>query len=275
MRIFDWLFGRRTDVRSKPIVTARTTPLRSAGTRPNSPHGPFIVWRKGSFPMEVVGESHYQAALEQVCGPHNREGYRVEVNAVLVREPDNPHDPNAVSVEVGGQKVGYLPRENAIRVGGQMDDEGLARVGCGGFISGGWRTNQYDEGLFGIRLAVPNQGWIDMGTGSSRPPAAANRRSAAIARPEPAKEGPLVGQSIVLWGLADTGPEAMELAGLGARIMAGVGRSTTMVVTFEDTLSVGALNSATYRKVQERIEAGSRIEIISLRALKEQLGLLD
>src|SRR3989304_4481039 len=32
----------------------------------------------------------------------------------LVREPDNPHDPNAVRVEWRGRKLGYVPRrENA------------------------------------------------------------------------------------------------------------------------------------------------------------------
>ncbi len=31
---------------------------------------------------------------------------------VLVREPDNPHDPNAVRVEWRGRKLGYVPRRD-------------------------------------------------------------------------------------------------------------------------------------------------------------------
>ena len=34
--------------------------------------------------------------------------------ATLVAEPDNPHDPKAVRVEVGGTHVGYLPRGMAL-----------------------------------------------------------------------------------------------------------------------------------------------------------------
>ena len=31
----------------------------------------------------------------------------------LVREPDNPFDPNAVRVEINGIKFGYIPKEQA------------------------------------------------------------------------------------------------------------------------------------------------------------------
>ena len=42
--------------------------------------------------------------------PELREGDALE----LVREPDNPHDANAVRVEWRGRKLGYVPRrENA------------------------------------------------------------------------------------------------------------------------------------------------------------------
>ena len=41
----------------------------------------------------------------------------MEVYAVLVAEPDNPYDANAVSVWVKGLKVGYLSREDARATG--------------------------------------------------------------------------------------------------------------------------------------------------------------
>lgn len=42
----------------------------------------------------------------------------------LHREGDNPHDPNAVSVRLGGRPVGWLPREVAAEVAPIMDGEG-------------------------------------------------------------------------------------------------------------------------------------------------------
>ena len=39
----------------------------------------------------------------------------------LVREPDNPYDPNAVAVHVEGVKCGYVPRAQAKRLAADMD----------------------------------------------------------------------------------------------------------------------------------------------------------
>jgi hypothetical protein len=47
-----------------------------------------------------------------------REGDRL----ALVREPDNPHDGNAIRVEWRGQKLGYLPRAENRAVAAAMDN---------------------------------------------------------------------------------------------------------------------------------------------------------
>lgn len=39
----------------------------------------------------------------------------------LVREPDNPYDPNAVRVEWRGEKLGYVPRAENADVARHMD----------------------------------------------------------------------------------------------------------------------------------------------------------
>jgi hypothetical protein len=39
----------------------------------------------------------------------------------LVREPDNPFDPNAVRIEWRGHKLGYVPRRENARLARQMD----------------------------------------------------------------------------------------------------------------------------------------------------------
>ena len=40
----------------------------------------------------------------------------------LVREPDNPHDANAVRVEWEGRKLGYVPRASNAALAWAMDD---------------------------------------------------------------------------------------------------------------------------------------------------------
>ena len=41
---------------------------------------------------------------------------------VLIREPDNPHDPNAISVSLGGAfRMGYIPSRLAKDLAPQMD----------------------------------------------------------------------------------------------------------------------------------------------------------
>lgn len=42
----------------------------------------------------------------------------------LVREPDNPHDPNAVRIDWRGQQLGYLPRLENSAVAAEMDRGG-------------------------------------------------------------------------------------------------------------------------------------------------------
>ncbi len=39
----------------------------------------------------------------------------------LVREPENPHDKNAIRVDVGGYFMGYVPKQIAQRIAPEMD----------------------------------------------------------------------------------------------------------------------------------------------------------
>jgi HIRAN domain len=63
--------------------------------------------------VAAVGESNYQEALSHICGSSRWEDVRFDCIAALVREPSNPYDSNAISVQVDGQLVGYLSREDA------------------------------------------------------------------------------------------------------------------------------------------------------------------
>lgn len=40
----------------------------------------------------------------------------------LVRDPDNPHDPNAVRCEIDGVMCGYVPKAQAARLANDMDN---------------------------------------------------------------------------------------------------------------------------------------------------------
>lgn len=64
--------------------------------------------------VAAVGEASYQGALTSVCGSRRWEDVAYECIAGLLPEPDNPHDPNAVQVQVNGLLVGYLSRGDAI-----------------------------------------------------------------------------------------------------------------------------------------------------------------
>ena len=93
----------------------------------------------GKFAMEIVGESHYQGAIERVAGPHTRAGVRKGCLAELYLEPNNPHDPNAVRIEIDGQTVGYLSRNMALAMRRGITKAGVTdkRFGVDAVIVGG------------------------------------------------------------------------------------------------------------------------------------------
>lgn len=68
---------------------------------------------RGRDTLEVVGESHYQEDLWHLAGGFSVDRVRCAVTAVLLPEPDNPHDSNAVKVLIEGHLVGHLSREDA------------------------------------------------------------------------------------------------------------------------------------------------------------------
>lgn len=156
---FSKLFGSTS---SPPAVPASSknaaTRKKIARPRPYMPPGLRVVGR-GGFPRAVVGESHHQDALNRICGGHNREGHWHECVARLVPEPENPHDENAVRVEIGGAKVGYLGREDAATYQAALSAAG--HQGQPAFvqarIDGGWRRNQHAAGAghFGVKLGLP------------------------------------------------------------------------------------------------------------------------
>lgn len=119
--------------------------------------GPDEVFIRGTgdFSIDVVGESHYQQALERAAGGRSESGVDVVVKATLVLEDSNPHDDQAVAVRLDGATVGYLDRYKArafrqiIATWNVPPDYPLR---CMAKITGGWDRGNGDRGSFGIRL---------------------------------------------------------------------------------------------------------------------------
>lgn len=237
-----------------------------------------IVWRSNSFPLHVVGESNYQPALISICGQYTRSGYDHEHSALIMLEPSNRHDPSAVVVKIYGLRVGYLPRNQAVRVGTQMKEVGIQHAKCMARIRGGWRTNQYDEGMYGVSLAVPKMGQIDFGhpdLASKSPIVERPKKYKKLkaVRPKAAAAGPLKGQRIFLLGCPQDGSIAQELAGHGAHLMSKVGKRTSMlVIARERPLTVGISNSAEVKAANELRSSGSNIEVLTLEELRKKLA---
>jgi len=121
-----------------------------------APTIPADLLGDGSFPLEIVGESRYQEALDRICGGRTRKGHSLGIPASLVLEDANPKDPLAVRVDIGGQTVGHLAREMA-----RTYRERLAAIGqvqpvfaCHAWVRGGWDRGGDDVGHYGVRLNV-------------------------------------------------------------------------------------------------------------------------
>lgn len=98
------------------------------------------VVHAGSHDLEIVGESNYQEALWRVVGGQSSERVRFDVLAVVATEPDNPYDPNAISVWIDGRKVGYFCREDAQAYQAglvKLNEENRAHVALNGVVTGG------------------------------------------------------------------------------------------------------------------------------------------
>jgi hypothetical protein len=111
----------------------------------------------GEFDQEVVGESHYQNHLKKICGGYKRRGNRKEVFARLHYENNNPHDKQAIRVDINGKTAGYLPREDARYYRKRIEkvgQEGIV-ISCNAIIFGGKKFGFLRKTHFGVLLDLP------------------------------------------------------------------------------------------------------------------------
>ncbi len=115
--------------------------------------GRAIIVSDGAFRFPIVGESHYQREIESVTGKRTEEGlHGFRIGAVLVPEPTNPYDPNAVAVHIEGLVVGYLARDVAPTFKKALTDGCFDSAETQAAIRGGWNRGGGDKGDFGVWL---------------------------------------------------------------------------------------------------------------------------
>jgi hypothetical protein len=129
-----------------------------------------IPARPGDFPAlelpgggrtRVAGLSFHAAALSRVTAGADRSGSAWNLSAVLVREPRNEYDANAIGVWVDDEQIGHVNREDAVGLAPLIDRVEAAglRASCTCHVWGG------HDGIFGAELwliAAPGlAAWLD------------------------------------------------------------------------------------------------------------------
>jgi DNA polymerase III subunit epsilon len=103
---------------------------------------------------------------------------------------------------------------------------------------------------------IPLPGWLTAPKRTSAPPA-----------PRPAPDGPLAGQRIAILGEPRHGELAQRIAAHGGRIVAAVGKTTTVLAVCAEEPFGYVRYDAQFRKARELQDQGSGIEIMSASAL--------
>lgn len=75
---------------------------------------------------------------------------------MLVPDDANPHDRNAVRVEIKGKLVGFLPREDAKRYRARLKTQKVAcgPATCGAIVMGGFIRKDGTRASYGARLDI-------------------------------------------------------------------------------------------------------------------------
>ena len=101
--------------------------------------------------FDIVGESHYQDALEGIAGPKGQSGSEFQTEAIIIPDPDNPHDCDAIMVVIEDQTVGHIPRDQTAELHEFLAQVGASSAVCEAVIEGGWK-NSRSEGSYCVRL---------------------------------------------------------------------------------------------------------------------------
>ena len=108
------------------------------------------------FDVAVVGESHYQEALEKM---YDNISPSVYIDVVIVPEPDNPYDPNAIAVMMVNdnnhlETIGYIDKNTAAASKDAMAMLPPTATGfeCRGIMK---KNPRVENSLIGVWLNLP------------------------------------------------------------------------------------------------------------------------
>lgn len=116
----------------------------------------FEIVGPGLYEVDIVGESFYQDALNEIAGGKTEDGHSLEKKAILFLQDDNPHDDKAVAIFIDRKLVGHLERETARSFRQELATAGVPgqHTFVGALIVGGW-SRENDEGHYGVKLDLP------------------------------------------------------------------------------------------------------------------------
>jgi hypothetical protein len=101
----------------------------------------------GDRQVDVADSSDYQEVLTKLTGGRSQSGAMTAVIALLSREPDHPHDKNAVRIDVGDETVGYVQKVDAKQIQPLMQK--MEKAGqpawVRAWIVGGWEDDRGDN----------------------------------------------------------------------------------------------------------------------------------
>lgn len=103
--------------------------------------------------VAVHGESYYQPTLHKTATLSVASNGERAFRAILLPEPSNQYDPNAIAVYSDAGCVGYLPREEAIHYKAVFEEvrrQGCQAGVCTGLLTGGTR----DKPFYGVILQL-------------------------------------------------------------------------------------------------------------------------
>lgn len=134
---------------------AAATPQPAYTTISITPEYHWPAHEDYDFECEVVGESNYQNHLKAFAGNHGTDAAAVAVRAILMPEPTNPYDKNAVCIYINGKTVGYLPKDDAPIFLRRLTKRKLSKTSattCDAHIMGGFAKKDGSKASYGVKL---------------------------------------------------------------------------------------------------------------------------
>ena len=127
------------DEMAKAAVPNAAKKTEGSVSQPTKPY----FWPVDDGSTYVAGTRHYQPALKSIAGDHGNTRAQVYCVAQIVPDPTNPHDDQAVRIDIDGTTVGHLPSDDARSYRKRMTRKQLSTgpTQCAAKVWGGFDRN--------------------------------------------------------------------------------------------------------------------------------------